>query len=194
MWMFKRTFTCCPSNRLTTQILGLVPTLAHLACLRWKRRKVFPRSNVSVEKPTQRLLLSGKEWAFFCLLLWPLVISKQLGQFHFSASKWKTAWLQEVKRYTMHQTEDAFLGKYFFFCDIFSDPLQFLTTKKYNTEDETRTDPIIIGGFLCVICWTVWKVYNSMSFYLHRYWRMLFWPCLWPLLCQLCRKFPMSLS
>lgn len=91
MWMFKRTFTCCPSNRLTSQILGLVPTLAHLACLRWKRRKVFPRSNVSVEKPTQRLLLSGKEWAFFCLLLWPLVISKQLGQFHFSASKWKTA-------------------------------------------------------------------------------------------------------
>lgn len=91
MWMFKRTFTCCPSNRLTSQILGLVPTLAHLACLRWKRRKVFPRSNVSVEKPTQRLLLSIKEWAFFCLLLWPLVISKQLGQFHFSASKWKTA-------------------------------------------------------------------------------------------------------
>lgn len=119
MWMFKRTFTCCPSNRLTTQILGLVPTLAHLACLRWKRRKVFPRSNVSVEKPTQRLLLSGKEWAFFRLLLWPLVISKQLGQFHFSASKWKTAWLQEVKRYTMHQTEDAFLGKYFFFVTYF---------------------------------------------------------------------------
>lgn len=60
----------------------------------------------------------------------------------------------------MHQTEDAYLGKYFFLsfffffcvCDIFSDPLQFLTTKKYNTEDETRTDPIIIGGFFCVIC------------------------------------------
>lgn len=140
MWMFKRTFTCCPSNRLTSQILGLVPTLAHLACLRWKRRKVFPRSNVSVEKPTQRLLLSGKEWAFFCLLLWPLVISKQLGQFHFSASKWKTARLQEVKRYTMHQTEDAFLGKYFFLWHIFW-PIAILDNQEiqYRRWNEDRS-------------------------------------------------------
>lgn len=27
--------------------------------------------------------------------------------------------LQEVKRYTMHQTEDAFLGKHFFFVTYF---------------------------------------------------------------------------
>lgn len=44
------------------------------------------------------------------------------------------------------------------------------------------------------ICWTVWEVSNSMSFYLYRHWWMLFWPGLWPLLCQLCRQFPVPLS
>ncbi len=44
-----------------------------------------------------------------------------------------------------------------------------------------------------VICWTAWEVSNIMSFYLYRHWRVLFWPRLWPLLCQLCRQFPVPL-
>lgn len=148
--MFKCTFTWCQSNRLTSHILGLVTTLAHLACLRWKRRKVFLRSYVSVKNQPKGSYYQVKSGLSFVSCCGHLLFQNNLDNF---ISVHRNGKLHDCRRSSAipcTKQKTPFLeNTFFFFCDMFSDPLQFLTNKKHNTEDETRTDPIIIGFFVC---------------------------------------------
>lgn len=83
-------------------------------------------------------------------------------------------------------------------------PLQFVTNE-YNTAQKMRMGKCATNGkegrvlfgkksiFLSFVE-LFWEVSDSVSFSLHRHWRVLFWPRLWPFLCQLCRQFPVPLS
>lgn len=165
--------------------------------------KVIDRFYVKGKKLTH--LLSGEVQTLFWLLLWPLVISKILWKFHFSASKWKTA---DSRRSTTipsnKQKTSSFQNTLFFLLWHVTWPTSIHGKQwiQYSTKDENRKmchdrwmeESCFKKSIFFVICWTVWEVSNSLSFSLHRHWRVLFWPSLWPLLCQLCWQFPVPLS
>ena len=87
---------------------------------------------------------------------------------------------------------------FFCCCDMWFDPSQFMTNNEYNTAPKMKNGNVCGDRRTEVSCvvigWTVWRVSNSLSFSLHRHWRVLFRPRLRPLLCQLRRQLPVPLS
>ena len=102
-------------------------------------------------------------------------------------SKWTTEWHQEVSHYTEYQTEDH----YFFVvtCDL----ALYNSWQKMKTEKKGMKG----GGESPVsrsFCDLLDCLRSFVSFFSYRHRRVLFWSRLWPLLCQLCRQFPVPLS
>lgn len=96
--------------------------------MRWEKKKAL------------QLLLSGEEQTFFWLLLWPLVISKILWKFHFSASKRKSA--DSGRSTTLPSNKhkmSSFQNPLFFSvatCDLTH--CNSWQTTQYSTKDENR--------------------------------------------------------